>query len=91
MYIRYGVFTFDLIIIHQNSKTMTPLFETLQFETEVGTLRIDKIQDGWVYEFVSGYNNGLHLPVPVKSFDLAYRLAKKAASESAKEMKEEIQ
>jgi hypothetical protein len=69
---------------------MEALFNSIEFETKTGGLRITKASTGiWSYEWYSGYSNGLHNPTPFKSFDSAYSAMKKALANEIKNMRYE--
>jgi hypothetical protein len=52
---------------------MTPVSTNrIVFETEVGNVEIFSLNGGYVFEFTSGWNNGLHCDVPFVSFDKCY-------------------
>lgn len=61
------------------------------FETKVGKVEIVNIENGWIFEFISGWNNGLHCDVPFKTFDKCYSHIKGRMKEWLKEMKIENQ
>lgn len=70
-------------------KKMTPInINTITFNTEVGQVDIYSIDGGWVFEFTSGWNNGLHCDVPFKSFDKCYTHIKGRMKEWVKEQKQ---
>jgi hypothetical protein len=55
---------------------MKPQSSIITFETSVGKVDIISIHGGWVFEFRSGYNNGLHCQDPFKTFDKCYSYIK---------------
>lgn len=60
---------------------MTPLENTISFDTKNGVVKIFSNDLGWFFEFVSGEHNGLHNDTEFKTFDKAYMVAKKKGSE----------
>lgn len=52
---------------------MTPIStNSITFQTEVGQVDIFTNDGGWVFEFTSGFNKGLHCDVAFKTFDKCY-------------------
>jgi hypothetical protein len=69
---------------------MKPIANKITFESEVGNVQIFEHEDGgYVFEFTSGWNNGLHCAVPFKTFDKCYSHIKGRMNEWKKEMKRE--
>jgi hypothetical protein len=67
---------------------MTPInTNVITFKTEVGNVDIFTTDNGWVFEFTSGWNNGLHCDVPFKTFDKCYTHIKSRMKEWILEQK----
>jgi hypothetical protein len=70
---------------------MQLLDQKIRFETEVGQLEIGTTPDSLYYfEFLDGYSAGLHNAEPLKTFDAAYRAARKAIANEKQNWKFEI-
>ena len=68
---------------------MKPQAHKLVFETEVGDVQLFEHEDGgYLFEFISGWNNGLHCDIPFKSFDKCYTHIKSKMKEWKLEMVE---
>lgn len=70
---------------------MTPISTNrIDFHTPVGNVTVVEHEDGgWVFEFTSGWNNGLHCAVPFSSFDKCYTHIKSRITDWKKEIKRE--
>lgn len=66
---------------------MRPVSNRIEFETEVGNVEIYALDGGYVFEFISGWNNGLHCAVPFASFDKCYNHIKSRMKEWKLEQK----
>lgn len=56
---------------------MTPIgTNRIEFITEVGNVEIFILDGGYVFEFISGWNNGLHCDESFVSFDKCYTYIK---------------
>lgn len=67
---------------------MTPVSTNrIEFETEVGNVVISTLDGGYVFEFTSGWNYGLHCDVPFPSFDKCYTNIKSRMKEWKSEQK----
>jgi hypothetical protein len=67
---------------------MTPInTNVITFKTEVGNVDLFTTDNGWVFEFTSGWNNGLHCDVPFKTFDKCYTNIKSRMKEWILEQK----
>lgn len=70
---------------------MRPVSTNIEFETPVGIVVVFAHGEGWVFEFKSGWNNGLHCDVPFGSFDKCYSHLKGRMKEWKAEQKKEQQ
>jgi len=69
--------------------TMESLNNSVKFDTKVGIVEVVKHEDGgWVFEFISGFNDGLHCDVPFTTFDKCYCHIKKRMPDWVKEKNE---
>lgn len=67
---------------------MKLLNNTVKFETETGIVEIFTLDNGnYGFEWISGYNNGLHNAEPLSTFDAAYREVRRSNSNGIKERK----
>ena len=58
------------------------------FKTKVGEVLIKEIEGRYFFEFISGYNFGLHNDVGTKTFDQCYKLLKSRMRGWIKEMEQ---
>ena len=71
-----------------NEQKISLKYSTVCFDSKVGEFVIIKNSNGYVFEFTSGFNNGLHCDVPFESFDKCYTHIKGRMREWIKEMKQ---